>query len=490
MISKKSVFSIAVLMLGFAVLQTAWAAAGSIVLASGQVFILDAQGARRAATVGMPIESGETLVTQDGRAQIKFTDGGQVSLQPASEFKITDYKFQDASKAADSAIFGFIKGGLRAITGLIGHVDRPAYRMDSIVATIGIRGTEFKAILCDKSCKEPDGLYVQTGEGIVSVKNAFGEVEIGPGETAYVPSPNDPPRRTSQAPTITAQPSVSQPPPIAGIGTGSEFQPGTIMSSNNIGEVTPITSGGLGLAISGTGTVTSSTSNRSWSGSGAGSGAEAVILSAADAALGIGGVYLVDGELRGAVIKMNDGQFGSIILDRPTNAGSEGNLYWGRWVNPKISLFASLSGYVGTETLDVSGTNLHYILGTSVPTIPTTGSATYGFIGGTPSTDQAGGVGSGITSGTLTAYFFSNNVSANFAVSHGGTYKVTASMPMSHNRSSFSGTGSAGGYTANVSGFFAGTNAPTAPSRAGITYDIKTGNPIAGVGAFRCSSGC
>lgn len=493
---KKSLVAASFLVFGITALQQAWAAAGLLVLATGQVFIVDAKGEQRAGVPGMAMESGETLLTQDGRAQVKFTDGGIISLQPASELKITDYRFKDAGKTGDSAIFGFIKGGLRAITGAIGRVDRHAYRMDSVVAFLGIRGTEFKAILCDKNCKEPDGLYVQTGEGVVSVKNAFGEVEIGRGQTAYVPSPNEPPRRTSQAPMITAQPSVSQPPPIAGIGTGAEFRPGDIMSSNNLGEITPMTSGEAGLAASGTGSITS-ISHGSRSGSGSNAGAAAGILSAADAALGIGGVYLVNGELRGAAVKLNDGQFASVILDRPTNAGSEGYLYWGRWTNPKISLFASLSGYIGIETLNSTGLNLHYILGTTVPTIPTAGSASYDFIGGTPSTDEVGAVGSGMTSGTLNANFLSSTISANFSVSHNGAYTVsTGNMPFGSNRASFAtATGAAsvsgpGATAGTVDGFFAGTNAPTAPSHTGLTYKIDAASPIVGVGAFRCSSGC
>lgn len=490
---KKSLAAASILLFALAGLQQAWAAAGTLVLATGQVFVVDAKGVQRAAAPGMSVDAGETLLTRDGRAQIKLTDGGLVSLQPASELKITDYSFKDAGKAKDSAIFNFVKGGLRAISGAIGSVDRQAYRMDSVVATIGIRGTEFKAILCDKNCKEPDGLYVQTGEGIVSVKNAFGEVEIGRGQTAYVPSPNDPPRKTGAAPTITAQPSVA-PPPVVGVGTDSGFRPGDIISSNNLGEVLPMTSGGMGLAASGTATITS-LFNGSWSGSGAGAGAGAGIVSAADAALGVGGVYLVNNELRGTAVKLNDGQYASVVLDRPVTAAADGNLYWGRWSNPKISLFASLSGYVKSEELTTSGLSLHYILGTTVPTIPTTGSASYSFIGGTASTDAAGSVGLGMTAGTLSANFFANTASANFAVNHNGSYSVsTGAMPFSGNRTSFETTTASvsgpGASTGTVSGFFAGTSAPTAPSHAGLTYKIDAASPIVGVGAFRCSSGC
>lgn len=476
--------------------QWAMAAAGTILLASGQAFVADIKGVQRNAIVGMTVESGETLLTRDGRAQIKFTDGGLISLQPGSEFQITDYKFQTAGKSEESAAFSFLKGGLRAITGLIGKRNKGDYRITTEMATIGIRGTEFKAAICDKNCKEPDGLYVQTGQGVVVVKNAFGEVEIGKGQTGYVPSAKEAPRRTSGAPTITAKATVSEPPTIAGVGTGAEFQPGTIISSNNIGELTALNGGGFGIAAAGTGTVTSLYhGSRTFDDAVVGAGAGVIDPNFASSF--VAGVYLLDSELRGFALKLANGQFASITLPKPTNAGSDNTLYWGRWTNPTVSAFASLSGFVQAERLDATGANLHYILGTTVPTIPTSGSATYTFIGGTPSTDKGGGVGSGITAGSLTANFLASTVGASLTVSHGGTYSLTASgVPFNSNsRAGFSsdsgGTVSVPGASGSkLSGIFTGTNSPTAPSNAGVSYLINAASPIVGVGGFRCSSGC
>lgn len=52
----------------------AWAAAkaGDILLAQGAAFVRSTTGAERAAAVGMAVESGETLVTRDGRLQVRL----------------------------------------------------------------------------------------------------------------------------------------------------------------------------------------------------------------------------------------------------------------------------------------------------------------------------------------------------------------------------------------------------------------------------------
>ena len=515
-------------------MQLAQAApAGTIILASGDVVVRGASGVSRPAVMGMTVESGDTLATQEGRAQIKFLDGGLISLQPATEFKITDFRFQDKSKESDSAVFYLIKGGLRAITGLIGKIDKTAfgkrnteaYLLNTAGATIGIRGTEFKVLLCESSCKEPDGLYVHTGEGVIFVRNAMGEIDVAKGETAYVASPDTVPQKISTTPAMsaeavkttpcklcsstTAADSSTTPPVIAGVGTSSGFQPGTILSTNSLGNLVPVTSGVIAVARSNSAvSFTSTTTGLTYTypggvGNGAGSSAGQTLPSG-----GVVGTYINGSAVQGFVVSYNgptnngiQSGIGSIVADSVLNAGSDGVLYWGRWSGTPVRIYAGLNGIYASETFTLPGdANLHYLLGASVPTIPGTGTATYNFIGGTPSTDTSGAAGLGITSGTLTANFGANTVGAAMTVNHFGVYTLTATMPFNPSRlgtftsdplwGGSAGTTGAGVYTAKVEGFFGGTNAPTAPSHAGISYTINALTPIAGIGAFHCNTGC
>ena len=196
--------------------------------------------------------------------------------------------------------------------------------------------------------------------------------------------------------------------------------------------------------------------------------------------------------------------FATVVADAVQNGGSDGGLYWGRWTGTNVTVSAGLNTALANRTFAIpASSSVHYVLGTSVPTTPGTGTATYSFIGGTPSTDQAGGVGLGITNGGLTAFFNQNRVGASMTVVHGGTYTLFANMPFDSNRAVFrlttspvppftpgSASTTGAGPPAKVSGFFAGTNSPTAPSRAGISYTIQAPSPIVGVGAFGCRTGC
>jgi hypothetical protein len=477
------------LLAGLLSATAAWAAAkaGDILMAQGSAFVRSAAGAERAAKAGMAVESGETLVTRDGRMQVKFTDGGTTSLQPETQLAITDYRFTEGKKGDESAVFNLLKGGFRTITGLVAKQNKSAYRVDSIVATIGVRGTEYQTVLCAASCKQPDGLYVHTGEGTIFVKNAAGEIDVGRGQSAFVANANTAPQRTTSTPPMTARVTTSAPPAVAGVGT-IELATGNILSATPQGSVTPISGGGIALAASGTGsgTVASNFFNGfSGSVSGAGSGAGSSNNITAGSLVG---VYMNGGAVTGGVVSANGGIASAIFDVAPVNVGSNSDLYWGRWTSTTLNLYAGLGGYFAKGSLTIPATSsIHYLLGTTCPTVPTTGGATYSFVGGTPSTDQSGGIGSGITGGgTVTANFAANSVSVNFTVSHNGNYAVTGSSYLGGSSRASFGTDYGGSYVANgslparVNGFLVGSSSPTG---AGLSYTIN--NQIVGVGAFR-----
>src|SRR6478672_6889332 len=117
--------------------------AGIAQFATGDVVLRRADGKSDPLVKGRDIESGQAIVTgTNGRAQVKFTDGGLVSLQPNTEFKITNYLDQ-ADPKQDRFLVDLLRGSMRAITGLIGKRNRENYKVMTTTATIGIRGSGF-----------------------------------------------------------------------------------------------------------------------------------------------------------------------------------------------------------------------------------------------------------------------------------------------------------------------------------------------------------
>ena len=106
----------------------------------GKVEAITTDGSRRSLSKGSAINSGETVSTEAGaRAQIRFTDGGFISLQPNTLFRVDEFNYQNKADGEEKGFFSLLKGGLRAITGAIGRVNRNTYRVTTPVATIGVR---------------------------------------------------------------------------------------------------------------------------------------------------------------------------------------------------------------------------------------------------------------------------------------------------------------------------------------------------------------
>jgi hypothetical protein len=174
---------------------------GTIVQLSGTLSVKRADGSTRILSMKSEVIPGDTLETQkDSYAQIKFQDGGSITLKPNTQFTIASYNFVEAKPQEDNAAFRLLKGGLRAVSGLISkRGDRDAYKMDTVTATIGIRGTIFDVDDCKSgSCKreggndgpQEPGVYVSVRDGEVSVGNSAGLLLLAAGQFGFIAGNN------------------------------------------------------------------------------------------------------------------------------------------------------------------------------------------------------------------------------------------------------------------------------------------------------------
>ena len=95
---------------------------------------------------GVGLHNGETVNTGSRAfALLRFNDGTRMTLRPNTTFKIERV---DTREGSENALLSLIRGGFRALTGFISKKSPNAFRINTSVATIGIRGTEFDARLC------------------------------------------------------------------------------------------------------------------------------------------------------------------------------------------------------------------------------------------------------------------------------------------------------------------------------------------------------
>lgn len=200
-----------------------FAAAGSVTQLSGTLAEQRADGSIKLLSQRSEVAQGGTLTTQkDSYAQIKLCDGGLVTLKPNTKVKIDDCTFDDQQPEKDSMIFGLLKGGLRAVSGLIGkRGNKDAYKLNTATATIGIRGTGFEATDCldpqfpctnpDSNISLPAGVYVTVTEGEIVVANSSGTLNLVAGQFGLI--------GLNQSP-ISIPPNVAVPPFTAPAGFG------------------------------------------------------------------------------------------------------------------------------------------------------------------------------------------------------------------------------------------------------------------------------
>ena len=163
--------------------------AGKVLSADGDVLVLRGSQILRLSR-GAAVESGDQIHTgSDGKVLIVFTDSGLVWIRANSDFVVDEYAYAQGGREA--AFFSLLKGGARSVTGLIGRRTRSNFRLRVPVATIGIRGTDFSVVMCQRDCRDSDGtaaakgLYGEVIQGRIAVtpfEDRLLEREFGAGE--------------------------------------------------------------------------------------------------------------------------------------------------------------------------------------------------------------------------------------------------------------------------------------------------------------------
>jgi hypothetical protein len=424
------------------------ASAGVAQFIAGDVNVRRADGGTAPLVKGKDIESGQAIVTgAGGRAQVRFTDGGLVSLQPNTEFKVANY-VDKADPKEDRFLVDLLRGSMRAVTGLIGKRNRENYKVTTSTATIGIRGSGFNAGY------NPDGsLGVTTEFDGIEVCNAGGCVGLTAGESVRVVNNTDVPVRTNVRAPVPTPPAPTErieiektdnngknvivvnspplnpkppapppppppappPPPPPPTGENGTFTNLTAVVHYHLPYNPPTTIDQFGSFA---GPIASTS----------------VVLSGSKATSVEASGYTFTPTVNTAA-----GSFGSMATND--------FIGWGNWAT-------------GTKDGPTNLAEIHYLVGQATPVLPTTaGIATYTFMGGSTPTSYTGASGT-LNSASMTVNFLASP-SAMMSVNINTSFGNVVDNFLYFSTSSFS-SGSA-----NIKGMFTGPNA----NFAGLIYN-------------------
>jgi hypothetical protein len=182
--------------------------AGRVTYLRGEATLRHAASSRPMA-VGTTVQAGDRIVTgKDSRAVVTLTDGTTITLGDDTDFGFKAYEYSTATHEGKAAL-ELLKGVFRAVTGLLGKQAHPDLTVTTVVATLGVRGTDFWGGFHFSDALD---VAVFAGRGIF-VENAAGRVEITePGFGTTVRSahtPPDPPKKWGRAKIDEAERAVA-----------------------------------------------------------------------------------------------------------------------------------------------------------------------------------------------------------------------------------------------------------------------------------------
>ena len=463
-----------VLALGFAlpVFAQTSAEAGRILLALGDTKLIR-KGQTTPLLKGATLQSGDTITTGvNSNLQLRLSDGAVMALRAQTEFKIDDYSFNGKADGTEKASLNLVQGGVRAVTGVIGRENRDNLKVNTVAATIGVRGTGFNIVSCEGSCFNADkglakdGLYAAVFEGKVVVKNEASEGTYGVHDPIYIASQTSPINRLSEPPPFLRDPLVSQ--IIVPKKSGSSVQPinqpvnapkedadkASEKASSSLVKVGPVTiyqtptflfnfpskiynvqmTDGTLLP---TGTYTNYLQiAQVWPGTNDGTGLpyNSIVPTKINpinftppAAGGFAVTYSSAGfvnyaSLNPAVYNAQDVNGNTLVgvplaytqgAAQALEAGTYQTVSWGRWGNGTVS---QIAGYNNGQAVYVPiDSGFHYIVGNATTTLPTN---TINFViqGASTPTAINGGQSWFVTSGNLTANFGAATINGNLGL--------------------------------------------------------------------------
>lgn len=428
---------------------SAWAEiAANVSFVSGTVTAQTSGASERELAKDHDIFSGDTINTaENGRIQMRFTDGGLVSLMPQTLFSVDEYLHEGQATDDGSLVFGMLRGGMRTITGSIGRVKHENYELKTPVATLGIRGTEYVAVI-----GPPDTLRVHVGAGKVVITNDHGTLEVDAGKNAVVVL-GSAPELTEQGPLYIASAPGGDGSVIDGLVDQDPLWRDVVFHVLDGPTPTPpsgIPPNGPGYLMAGYNPGASSN-----------------------------GLYTTIGPASfDATFDQTTGALLDVTNDSNTNINGmltdypgylAGNISWG-------ALVSNGSGMLGGGLVSSYGQYLPYVVGSVAQTVPS-GLLTYNLAGATPVFE------SGVAVGTLDSFSLNINLGLPSSYSFGGQLTIPSTVyALSNSGSMLTGTkdgfslsGTAisstcpSGCVFNVEGFLAGPNA----EQAGISYILS-----------------
>jgi len=192
------------------------AAGGSVTHLSGTLSVRKPDGSVRILSQKSRIESGDTISTErDSFAQVEFADGARLTLKPDTAVTIERFSYAEEKPQEDAFFYSVLKGGVRAVAGIVGERSTDRYQVRTSAGTVGLRSAaagpaadgavrvgradvaarpHFATVSIDDCASTRAGecaglqaaVFVAVADGEAVVRNPQGQVGLSAGQAAAV----------------------------------------------------------------------------------------------------------------------------------------------------------------------------------------------------------------------------------------------------------------------------------------------------------------
>ncbi|WP_338620155.1 hypothetical protein [Paludibacterium sp. THUN1379] len=191
--------------------------AGYILYRHGKVLAQQPGLPARELTRGDAVCEGDAIMTaeNDGLLQIRMADQGSVMLYSGSKLHINTFNLPEKIDGSERLAMTLEQGGMRAMTGDIGHLNKQNYLIRTPSAEVHIRGTDHELFqvpaAVGRFSSVAPGTYDHVISGGTTLLNPAGSVRIEPTQSGFAPLDQGAPK------TIEVLPEVLRNLPLRGL---------------------------------------------------------------------------------------------------------------------------------------------------------------------------------------------------------------------------------------------------------------------------------
>ncbi|MBC7941891.1 MAG: FecR domain-containing protein, partial [Chitinophagaceae bacterium] len=137
---------------------------GHVSLLIGEARVVRADGTPEVLQRGAQIRVGDRIETSaNGHVHMRFVDNAAVSVRPDSSLEVQAYRFDVLRPESNEVKFRVEKGTSRSISGAATDLDKSRFRLNTPIAAIGVRGTDFIVQT------DPTGVRATVSDGAIVV---------------------------------------------------------------------------------------------------------------------------------------------------------------------------------------------------------------------------------------------------------------------------------------------------------------------------------